>query len=95
MTGRSAPGKEKRMEKIYVVNYGTWEYEESREAFEYFATWKSAVRFALRLRRDVERPELSRLPRTKHNRKHTEWCECCDGGYCGSFVSVKEVDVNP
>lgn len=81
--------------KIYVVTFGQWEYEACNETRRYFASRKSALMFALSLRRDKSDVFYS-LPFDRCARYgdkiFTSWSI---GDYSGIFISVDEEDVSP
>ena len=84
------------MRKVYVVVFGEWNYEEGNEARRYFASRKSALRFAMSLRRD--RSDIFyEIPFSNcfryEGKLRTSWST--GGDYSGIFIAVEEEDVSP
>lgn len=87
--------------KIYVVVFGMWEYEAQNFSRTYFASRKSALRYALSLRRekgdDYDYNEFYELPfdmcyKFPDGRRRVSWSK---GDYCGVCISVEEEELLP
>lgn len=93
------------MAKIYIVKWGTWNYEEQDYSCSYFGSRKSALRFALSLRREKGEcyedgwygNEFYELPfsscyKFEDGRRCVTWSK---GYYCGVSISVSEEELLP
>lgn len=85
------------MEKVYVVRFGTWEYEAASTFEKYFKTRKLALKYALSMRKDMTDAYYFELPfkecvKTREGNLLTQWEESY-GGYEGTFIEVCDENV--